>query len=577
MLTLLICLFAIISLLSVASSFFFGGSRVQSTSSSWVKAPILNNNNLIRHKTWCGMVDSAEDTPAASGNTPVDFSKFAVGQELEGTLLSSKKFGVFVDVGKGVNVLLPRSQMSRTSFEKLQRQVESKSKDKVKLELIGVSEANRTLSGKYIPSNFKVRPDLSTIQDKISSTKLYNATVISAHDFGVFAEIEEFNVEGLIPASKMPEKMPKGTIQSSYPAGTPILVKIETVNVEAKKLVLSMKSEIGRADVSQFSDISQEKWLQGVIQSVSSFGIFVRPAGYDAVGLVHYSRVPRDLLSALKKISPVAASSNKSDIESLFGEGDIIRFRVNSVTTDTKKLELSMLPFKNTDDDDEDFATMEAADRNGGEDVKAPDVIDSVDEEQDTEYDAQSTLVWWRGAAYKPVVAEESVVVKDEELEVLNESKDVIEGTWRRMFEVDMREDELDFSSKALEQEAKELEEEIGELRGLDEDMLDSLGAGSAFSANRMGSFVGMDVLPAEWRDQMEFFKEVEVTEKSKIGILKGGKGTEKSAFESLLRTVESEIERQAAKTSRRQAVAADADVAAEASVSSEPAAPAEV
>ena len=40
---------------------------------------------------------------------------------------------------------------------------------------------------------------------------------------------------------------------------------------------------------------------------------------------------------------------------------------------------------------------------------------------------------------------------KDEEAEVINESPAIVEGTWRRMFEVDMREDAADFSSKILE------------------------------------------------------------------------------------------------------------------------------
>ena len=39
-------------------------------------------------------------------------------------------------------------------------------------------------------------------------------------------------------------------------------------------------------------------------QSVSPFGLFVRPAGYENVGLVHMSRVPRDLVYALKKVGP---------------------------------------------------------------------------------------------------------------------------------------------------------------------------------------------------------------------------------------------------------------------------------
>ena len=44
--------------------------------------------------------------------------------------------------------------------------------------------------------------------------------------------------------------------------------------------------------------------------------------------------------------------------------------------------------------------------------------------------------------------------------------KDIVEGTWRRMFELDMREDAADFSSKVIENELKELAEEIGELNG---------------------------------------------------------------------------------------------------------------
>jgi len=39
----------------------------------------------------------------------------------------------------------------------------------------------------------------------------------------------------------------------------------------------------------------------------------------------------------------------------------------------------------------------------------------------------------------------------DEEAAVINESSSIVEGTWRRMFELDMREDAADFSSKVVE------------------------------------------------------------------------------------------------------------------------------
>ena len=43
------------------------------------------------------------------------------------------------------------------------------------------------------------------------------------------------------------------------------------------------------------------------------------------------------------------------------------------------------------------------------------------------------------------------MVAVDEEAAVLNESPAIVEGTWRRLFEVDMREDAADFSTKILE------------------------------------------------------------------------------------------------------------------------------
>ena len=66
-------------------------------------------------------------------------------------------------------------------------------------------------------------------------------------------------------------------------AGTIIKVQIEEFSSEGKKLVLSMSHE-NRADVGALSGMASSKWLNGVVQSVSPFGIFVRPAGYEMTG-----------------------------------------------------------------------------------------------------------------------------------------------------------------------------------------------------------------------------------------------------------------------------------------------------
>ena len=138
------------------------------------------------------------------------------------------------------------------------------------------------------------------------------------------------------------------------------------------------------------------------------------------------------------------------------------------------------------------------------------------------------------------------------------ESDKIVEGTWRRLFEIDMREDEADFSAKAAELEEKELAEEIGELAGLDDDMYaDPIGFGSAHggsSRGRVGSFVSLAGLPEEWKSQLAFLKEQEVEETAKEKGLRAGKKGEQAELSSLIARMESEAQNAvSARASRRQ------------------------
>lgn len=69
--------------------------------------------------------------------------------------------------------------------------------------------------------------------------------------------------------------------------GSVLQVTVEDLSIENKKMVLSA---VPRPDVRAFVNFPEEKWIQSVIQSVSSFGLFVRPAGYDVTGKSSHSR-----------------------------------------------------------------------------------------------------------------------------------------------------------------------------------------------------------------------------------------------------------------------------------------------
>lgn len=176
---------------------------------------IFSRNN--RRKASFQLHETVEKTVKGGDVSSVDFSQFAVGQEYEAKALAVKKFGVFVDIGKGVNVLLPRSTLSNNAVTKLQKAVDEKLDEKIKIELIGVSATNRTLSGKILGDQGakRDRSKSATISKDLES-KTFNATVVSIHDFGVFAELDDMNVDGLIPMSKLPYGTSKSNVKELY-------------------------------------------------------------------------------------------------------------------------------------------------------------------------------------------------------------------------------------------------------------------------------------------------------------------------------------------------------------------------
>lgn len=95
--------------------------------------------------------------------------------------------------------------------------------------------------------------------------------------------------------------------------------------------------------------------------------------------------------------------------------------------------------------------------------------------------------------------------------------------------------------------ELRELEEEIGELSGLDGELVDSTGFGYRPSYT-FGSSISASIFPSGVKEQMEFFKEVEASEKAVETKFRGGRAVEQEEFENLLKEVELELAEAASK-----------------------------
>lgn len=176
---------------------FVQQSDMMQQSNAWLRRP---SSALLMSSTEAESSEQNEKTKAGKKDKG-DFSVFAVGQQYDGQIMSAKVFGVFVDISAGYNVLIPKSKMSAGNYNKLKEMADSKSTDKVKIELISVDAGNQTLSAKYIDPNFRERKtaDLSQFTEGQTIT----GTIVSTHEFGCFVSLKDFDVDGLLPMSKM--------------------------------------------------------------------------------------------------------------------------------------------------------------------------------------------------------------------------------------------------------------------------------------------------------------------------------------------------------------------------------------
>lgn len=247
--------------------------------------------------------------------------------------------------------------------------------------------------------------------------------------------------------------------------------------------------------------------------------------------------------TAAKKKPTKKAADSKSELEVLFAVGDVVKVRVQSVDSAAGKVDFSMMPYKQGEQDgsQESEYIVEGRDPEG-EESRYEEERRAAEEVQAFQhrFDAEDALLWWRGLPYVKTATQRSLAAMQhtQEERVIYESQDIVDGTWRRMFELDMRQDAADFSNKGYDAEMKEIAEEIGELAGLDEDLrsTDRFDTSDYQNKVKFGAFVDSSIFPAAWREELDFFQRLEEREKEIDAKLRGGKKYDREEFEAAVR-----------------------------------------
>lgn len=176
--------------------------------------------------------------------------KFPIGSTVEGEVKNVTDFGVFVDIGEGIDGLIHVSDLSWT--KKINHPSEAFNKgDKVRAIVLSIDKETEKFS---LGIKQLERDPWENIKGRYKIGQMIEGKVTKTADFGAFVELEE-GLEGLIHISELsPEQVDKVT--DVVKIGDSIKAEIISIDPRERKIGLSVKAMLKseeRSNIEQYS------------------------------------------------------------------------------------------------------------------------------------------------------------------------------------------------------------------------------------------------------------------------------------------------------------------------------------
>ena len=194
-------------------------------------------------------------------------SKLEVGAVCEGRVTRLTNFGAFIDLG-GIEGLLHISEFSWARIESPSDMLHIGQTIEVKV--IKIKGEKISLSLRALQED----PFSAAVRD-IKEGDLVTCRVLRNLPFGSFVEIKPA-VEGLIPISEMARNRRVGHPSEMLTEGDMVEAQILRIDVEKKKISLSLKALEADPWDNIGSIITEGEVINGVIENVVNFGAFIR-------------------------------------------------------------------------------------------------------------------------------------------------------------------------------------------------------------------------------------------------------------------------------------------------------------
>lgn len=245
---------------------------------------------------------------------------YPIGSKLKGKVSSVTDYGAFVELEPGVEGLVHVSEMSWSKRAKHPKNIVNAG-DEVDVQVLGIDTNDRRISlgMKQLQPN-----PWDTIAGRYRVGTKVHGKVRNLTDFGAFVEIED-GVDGLVHVSDISWskkiKHPKDALKK----GQEVDAVVTNVDIEGRRLSLSIKELIPSAWDSFVSTHRPGDVVKGKISRFANFGVFVELAD-ELEGLCHISELSDERVEKPEQIVHI---------------GQEMDFKILRIEPDVQKIGLS--------------------------------------------------------------------------------------------------------------------------------------------------------------------------------------------------------------------------------------------
>ncbi len=245
-----------------------------------------------------------------------------VGTQLEGRVTKLMPYGAFIELQPGVEGMVHLSELSWSRVAKAEEVLSTG--DPVTVKVIGMEAGKRDGQVKIALSMKQLTEDpWRSAEERFRIGEKLRGRVTRCVKFGAFVEIAP-GIEGLVHISEMSYRQRVLKAEDIVAAGETVEVMIKEIDVEKKRISLSMKDAEGDPWVEIHGRVKVGQTVDGTIEKREKFGYFVRLEP-GITGLLPKSRI--------------SASDNPPSIEKL-KEGDRITLVVEEIRPDERRITL---------------------------------------------------------------------------------------------------------------------------------------------------------------------------------------------------------------------------------------------